>query len=326
MFIRVKIKYLAAILGCILTLTSCDKDANNVEIVKVSGMYSGDIFAQLFMPDYETETLNTLINPNGQPSVAEDTIRGGEVQLNFSSDDSASFSLNHIPGMKFRIRFLLLGDDDDPGAVMPSFEGGLLAKYFMGIQNHYLDGEISKADFRQFSKAMEYVEDTISIHNLSVRPFSMLERGALVTTFDFEQNSVYVRTLFNAFDYSRKTNLSSVFRFAEEKFGSVMTDQEKALSRTLINGTHLSGTVTDAEAWTSMIYSNYRPYLEVTIDQATGLLDTLTLALFGDRKLDIYGNPLKDSDGNIIPTRTLIINMLYEGNISNMNSFEQVKE
>lgn len=326
MFIRVKIKYLAAILGCILTLTSCDKDADNIELIKVSGTYNGNISAQLFMPDYDTETLNSFINANGQPSIAEDTIRGGEVELNFSSDDSATFCLNHISGMKFRINFLILGGEDDPGAVMPTFEGGLLAKYFLGIQRHYIDGDIPEAEYFQFAKALEYIEDTISIQNLSVQPFRMIERGATLSTFDFEQNSVYERTRFNDFSYSRKTNLSRALQFAEEKFGSIMTSKEKALSRTLINGIHLSGTITDAEAWTSMIYSNYRPYLEVTIDQATGLLDSLTKALFGDCKLDIYGNPLKDSDGNLVPTRSLIINMLYEGNISNMDSFEQVKE
>ncbi len=315
---------LVAILGYALALTSCDKDANNIQLQKISGTYNGDISAELFMPDYAIETYNTYFNDNGQPSLAADTIKSGEVALTFSSDDTASFSLNHLTGIKFRINFAFVSEEDDIAVVAGNYEGGLLAKYFNGIRNHYLGGDISKSDFYHFAKLMKFVEDTISIENFSVQPFRMLERGAVYSTFDYEQNSVYVRTKINQFNYSRKSNLHSAFQFADQKFSSVMSSEEKLLAKALNDGLKQTGTVTDAEAWTSMIYTNYKPYLEVAIDQATGILDTLTKALFGEYKLDDNGNPLIDSQGNPVPVRTLMINLFYEGTIANMNSFERI--
>lgn len=333
-----KIKNIISFCIAILTgavLTSCDENADNTKMVRTSGFYNGDIYAELFMPDYSVEQFNSATNENGMPSICVDTIKNGEVELHFASDDMASFRLNRIPGMNFRIPFLIIDDEYGFAVNISMYDGGAFAKFFNAIKAHYLNGEIDKEQFFHFAHIIETLEDTISIDNFSVQPFKMREKGAMYSTYDYEQNSVYVRAEFNSFNYTRKTNVTEALKYVDEHFASVLTSSDKALISALKNGIKSQGTISDASGWISMSYSNYRPYVDLTIEQATGLIDVLTEATFGKYKLNDNYDPdrdtedmmlMRDSDGNPIPNKSLVINVWYMGTIANMNSYERIEE
>lgn len=309
-----------------VAFTSCDKDADNVKLVTVSGTYGGDIVAELYMPDYDVEQYYLYLNENGETYIASDTIKGGEVELHFASDDNAHFGFNHLSGINFKVQYAFVSEEDDYALLNPLYEGGSLAKLFYMVKNHYLNGNLTKEDFYSFAKNIEYIEDNITIHDFSVQPFKMREKGAMYSTYDFEQNSVYVRTTINPFKFSRKTNISDALQFAEEKLSSHLSSEEKTLLANLKAGTKLEGTISGAGGWTSMGYSNYKPNLDFTIDEAPGLLDVLSKGLFGEYKLDDNGNIQKDSEGNPVPRKSLVLDVFYEGTIANMNSYERVEK
>lgn len=309
-----------------VVLSSCDENADNVKMVRRSGFYNGDIYAELYMPDYDMEQYLSLINPDGMPYLCADTVRGGQVEVHFATDDLAFFSLNKVSGMTFKIPFVMIYEDYDVANLMFMYDGGSFAKFFYAIQAHYNNGELNKDEFYRFARIMETIEDTISIDGFSVQPFRMREKGSIYSTYDYEQNSVYVRAGINTFNYSRKTNITEALEYVDKHFSTVLNTDDIALINALKAGLKLQGTVSDASGWLSMSYSNYRPFVDITIDSATGILDVLTQATFGKYKLDNDGKPLKDHDGNLVPNKSLQLEIWYSGTIANMDAYQRIEE
>lgn len=309
-----------------VVLSSCDENADNVKMVRYSGTYNGEIFAELYMPDYDTEKLYSLMNPDGMPYICADTVKGGLVEIHFATDDMALFSLNKISDMTFRIPFVTIDEDEDLASTMIIYDGGSFAKFFNAIKAHYENGELNKDEFYHFAHIMETIEDTITIDHFSVQPFKMREKGSIYSTYDYEQNSAYVRAGINTFNYSRKTNITEALEYVDKHFATVLNANDIAIVNALKAGVKLEGTVSDASGWLGMSYSNYRPFVDITIDTATGILDVLTQATFGKYKLDNNGNPQKDHEGNLVENRSLQLEIWYSGTIANMDAYQRIED
>lgn len=318
-----------------VVFTSCDKNADNVKMVRISGSYNGDIYAELIMPDYNVEQFNSAMNENRMPSICVDTIKGGEVELHFASDDMASFQINKISGIRFSIPFLTVSKVYGYAFVKGMYSGGIFADFFNAINAHYEEGKLNSDEFSRFVRIMETLEDTISIDNFSVLPFKMREKGSIYSTYDYEQNSVYVRAEIKPFTFTRKTNVTEALKYVEDHFAAVLTNEDWAIIKKLKEGIKTQGTISDASGWLTMSYSNYRPYVDFTIDTATGLIDVLSEATFGKYKLNDDYDPdfdtedmiyMRDADGYLIPNKTLLIDIWYMGTMTNMDSFERIEE
>lgn len=327
--------FFCALIMAATTLTSCDKEADNVKMVRVSGTYNGNIEANLYMPEWDAEKMNEILNDDGSPSLASCVVKNGQLEVNFASDDMAHFTMKNLAGMAFKVPFLDYEEDADIVYVRSSFAGGTLNSMFSIVENHYdsatpagdpMNHKMSKAEFYKLVKMMEYIQDEISFENVRIQPVLMRELGANYCSYDEEQNSFYVRAKLEEMSYVRKTNLTDIANYIETSLLTYFTAEEKAAFQNFKSKIKLTGTISDAEGWCNISYSNYSPYIDLTIDKATGLIDVLSMALYGPYKTDYEGKVVKDKDGNPVKMPTLCLEIEYQGTINNLNSYEKVED
>lgn len=319
----------------VAVLAGCDKDADNAKMIKVSGGYIGAVEASLCMPDYAVEEVNAILNDNGNTSVAADTVKNTSLQLNFASDNLATFSMTNFKGMKFSVPFLTYDEDEGYIAILHYYTAGSLAKLVYAVTSHYdpntPDGDpaknlMSKAELFKFLEIISYLKDEINFENIKIKPVPIMERGTYLSTYDEEQNSFYVKTYLEDFTYERKTNLTDAIEYIDANLKKYLTTEEVAIFDNIKQKLVLKGTVSDATGWCCLSYSNYLPNISLTINKATGILDVLTNLLYGPYKINYDGNVMNDKNGNPVPSQSLILEIDYQGTFENIDSFELIED
>lgn len=305
-------------------LSSCDKDATNIKLEKVTGTYNGDILASLYMPDYNVEQSNILLNENSEPSLTDDTIRNGKLELYFSNNDEAHFSMKNLSGVKFRIPYILYHYNKEfpeynYAEIRDIYAEGVLARVYGIVSRIYVNSFVNaktQADsaaieerFYKFVELASVLEDTVTFRNIECEPLQMREVGATITSYDYEQNSYYERIRLKPFEFTRKSNISSIIAYIEANYSADLTADDRTFLASCKDKIVSQGTVSDATGWCLLSYSNYSPRLEMTIDNASGILDVLTTALFGQES----------------EQKQLRFEIDYYGNIDKMDSYELVK-
>lgn len=305
-----------------MLLASCDKDADNVKMVRVSGSYNGVINASLYLPDYDVEEFNIFmyemgLNKDSLGSIASDK-NMAQVVFNFATDDQATINIRNLTGLNFDINYLIFNyDEKNPEnniySIHEAYQDGLFAQAIGVVDKLHKAGKVSENDFYTLIAKAECLKDEISFNDIATEPLKMRERGAIYSTYDFEQNSLYEKVRLRSFGFSRKTNITDITTYMQQLVAPYLADlptEDVALLQDLLAKTVTEGTISDASGWCCLSYSNYRPWLELTIDNATGMLDVLNMALFGEKKKD----------------KQLLLDITYEGNIDTMDSYQKVQE
>lgn len=308
----------------VAAFSSCDKDADHVKMEKVVGTYTGDIMASLYIPDYATEIYMLFAEGDINGNIATDIYRNGEVDFNFSSDNKATFCVNHLDTVNFSIRFF--EDDIDYEGhyeVRDIYKLGAFASMFYMVDSLMSNSIISYAEYEKFASMMTVLEDTIEFSKIASNPLQMKESGAIYTTYDFEQNSFIERVNLADFDFTRRTNAVKFIKYAEDNFLSLLAPIHKQQFLKIKDNLKLSGTVKNAEGTCAVTYSNYHAMLMLVVTKADGIIDVLKDALTGPYKVSSFGYIVADEDGNPAPSQ-LWFEVNYQGDLSNISNWKEI--
>lgn len=300
-----------------LTMTSCDKDADNKKIQTVSGIYKGNVEAYLYIPDYFAELENMVIySPDMSPALANDMDTKAEVNYTFTSGNNAVVSIRDLQGIHLEMDYLEKDVDgelatDHTGRYIPrtTFASGALAEMLTIIR-----ACVSKEEYNAFAKNyMNKLVDDLHLINVMTKPLAMVENGAVLCSYDFEQNSIYERFYLEPFTFKRQSSMTETTQQLQVLMAAHPAEFAPYTERIkqIIGSYKMEGTISDASGWCSLTYANYRPCTSLTITKATGLIDVLSLALLG-----------KNPDNKI--DKTIWMEVYYEGTIGDMSSYEKV--
>lgn len=300
-----------------LMVTSCDKDADNKKMEKVSGLYKGNVESYLYVPDFFTELENMFYYSSAEsPAIAGDKDTQAEVNFSFTSDNKAVVSINNLTGIHFEMQFLakdLNGDLAIDGTgryyVRESFENGALAELLDIVANC-----VTVDEYNTF--AMNYMgilEDDLQFEDIKTNPLLMVENGAVFSSYDFEQHSFYERFSMEPITFKRQSSLTVAAEQLEIMMAAHPVEFEPCKERIsqILGSYKTEGVIRDASGWCSLTYANYHPRIVLSFTKATGLIDVLSTALFGK-------NENKDKE------KTLWMMMYYEGTIGDLSSYERV--
>lgn len=310
----------------VAAFTSCDKDASNVKMEKVKGTYTGDIMSVLYIPDHATEMYMYLYEGDTLGCIAGDVYKNGEVDFNFASDDKATFCVNKLDTINFRIRFLKRDYDAKRFEVSDAYQFGALASVFYMVDSLLNKNVITQEQYDEFGDMMTAFEDTIEFSKIECAPLQMKESGAIYTTYNFEQNSFIVPVQLNDFTFKRRTNATNFIKYADKHFKSLLAPVHQQLFENIKNGVKLSGTIKGAEGTCAVTYSNYHAMLMLVITKADGIIDVLKNALIGPYKMSAFGyiEGEYDEHNNFIPAPSqLWFEVNYEGSLSNISNWQQ---
>lgn len=314
-----KIFYFCFAIAALLSFSSCDKDADNKNIVKVSGLYTGNVESYLYVPDYFTELENVIYYTTDlTPALAGDVETKAEVNFGFSSEDLAVVSINKLTGIHFEVQILakdINGEfvTDDEGRYVPrsNFAQGALAQILEIVKEC-----VSVNEYNVFAlNYMGLLVDDLQFANIKTKPLVMKESGAFFTSYDFEQNSFYERFAMEPFTFERQSSFTETLHQLDllKAAHPVEFAPYESVLNEIASSFKTQGTISDASGWCTLTYANYHPRTVLTFHKATGLIDALSTALFG-----------KNKDGE--PDKELWLMMYYEGNINDMSSYEQVSD
>lgn len=324
-----KIYYILFAMMMVAAFTSCDKDASNVKMEKVKGTYTGDIMSVLYIPDHATEMYMYLYEGDTLGCIASDVYKNGEVDFNFASDDKATFCVNHLDTINFRIRFLQKDYYTGRYQVRDAYQFGALASMFEMVDSLLDKNAITQDQYDEFGYMMTAFEDTIEFSKIECAPLQMKESGAIYTTYNFEQNSFIVPVQLNDFTFKRRTNATNFIKYAEDNFMSLLAPVHKQLLQKIKDGVKLSGTIKGAEGTCAVTYSNYRAMLMLVVTKADGIIDVLKDALIGPYKMSAFGYFEGEYDENdkFVPAPSqLWFEVNYEGSLSNISNWQQTSQ
>lgn len=153
--------------------------------------------------------------------------------------------------------------------------------------------------------------DELKAENLSYR-----WTGALLQSWDEEENSAYVPFTLNDFTFSRKSNLINALTEMRKELAALneagfFTDEEKATLKALSEQRD-GGTVTQSTGNCVFMYANGQTNVNVRIKSGAGLLDSISLALFG-----------KAEDGT--PAKSVWMVVDFNGSLFDSGDVEVVK-
>lgn len=278
--------------------TSCDSTADEYHFDQQSGDYYGQVIVKLYVPEAGIETLDT------------DTIKQDTINFHVYDEDAVQISVNDLRNMKFNIEFL-----DNDGKVNSKFQNGLFAKIYNNMSQLHLQGLISDTDFLKFKEEVTTISDTITINGITTNKISSTTFGSMLSTYDWEQSSIYARFTLGEATYTRQSNIFSLM----EKAAPVLDylKSQGALDEALLQElsaikSQKSGTLTDGSGWCTFTYSNANVNADLHLENATNLLNSLSIALFGA------------TDGK--PNKQLWAVIGFKGNWYNSNNYKVVED
>lgn len=335
-------------MGCaiLMGLASCDKDADNIALETVTGNYVGNVYVSLYTPDASIESDNnrwdagdTLLYFPLCTHIHKNTNMG----INFQGTQSVSLDFDSLQNLTFAIRYLNYGWTEEYNPhytakhkryqveIRTEYSNGLLAHLINPIMNAYVlpdkyengDSVITSEDVAKLLELADTLSDTISLSNIKTSQMYIKEEGAGYVTYNTEQNSYYHQFTTETINYTRRSNINVLVQYVESKllpkFAAFSDGAAQSLTEAIDNIKFYmpqSGTVSDGWGWGTFAYSNYRPDMDMHIERATGLLDGLSLLLYGPN-MDYVNNKavINSTTNRMEPKQDLWLLFDYYGNI-----------
>lgn len=285
-------KYFIQILACLASLSivsSCDFDANKQEYESMIGMYKGDMIMSLYTPDLTVEQSNREQVGHANGMLSSSTLEG---VVGIDLDNAMSESLFVVNDHSFDIQLPFL---DENGNVREIFRAGKLAHLYEGLQRAAADGFVSAEKMAQFIEKVRVIRDEIAINLLLLEPFSTMELGNVLTSYDWEQNSFYTPFTIYPTNFTRLSNLAEALQLIRPELEMLhekgLIDPESLQTLQAIAEQIVGGVISDGRGYLTTSLANDRFEMELHLEQATGLLDVLSTALYGN---DASGKPNQD--------------------------------
>jgi len=291
----------------VTVLSSCDKDANEPQYQWEIAGYVDSTNVSLYTPDTEVET-----DPLSEDNMLTSTIVVDTVYMVATNKDGMGLYINGQKDVTFELPFL-----DANGEVRAIFKDGVFAQLYNRLESAAESGLIEQAKFDAFRKEISVIRDTISLGAFGTNSFTYDEVGASLMSWDFIQNSSYVKLKLDEASYTRRSNIYGAMQSIKPELEALVNSMPESKEKEqLINQLQTiwkghSGIIKDGTGWISLCYVNYRLNFELHLEKASGLLDDIAKGLYG---ANAYGEP----------NRELWLIIKFDGTMSMGSGYERM--
>lgn len=314
-------KSLAAVAITTAMVCSCDSTANEIKVEAVNGHYNGTVIVGLYVPDLVIEAENTFITDGETIGICADTVNT-TIGMEFYNNNQVKISVDKLSNIEFNIPFL-----DVDGNVRDIYSDGYLA-YLYNMTRQLLDrGVITQEEFSQFYEQIDTLHDRMTVSDITTNLMPMVEQGAMLASYDYEQNSYYTQFNLSEFTYQRTAEVLKPFEYMKQLLidKGIESEEMQRLDEQIHNAVPVSGTVKDGWGWCTIGYSNYQSYIDMHLERATGMLDVLSIALFGMAR-DEEGNVVYDSNGRPKANKPMWFVVWYNGQIEDTGIYKRLSD
>ena len=299
--IATTIHTLAALALVATALTACDNDANKTPFEEDYMYYQDVTKISLYTPDLDIEK-DPLCTSEGMLCTSE---QEGTIVLYTAIEDQLQLFSRKYPEVPLALPFL-----DSDGNVRSIFKDGVFANLYNSLKAAADAGKMDRQRFLNFQQQIAVIRDTLTIGGLESSNFPYIELGASLISWDEEQRSNYVKVTLSDTEFQRRSNvfyaLQGIKDILEQWAAEGKFTQQQIAELNAIADQQM-GSISNAWGWMTMQYVNYSIDLNLHIEQADGLLDKLSTALYG-----------KDSD------RQLWLVISFNSNFIGANGYEEV--
>jgi hypothetical protein len=314
-------KSLAAVAITTAMVCSCDSTANEIKVEAVNGHYNGTVIVGLYVPDLVIESENTFITDGETIGICADTVNT-TIGMEFYNNNQVKISVDKLSNIEFNIPFL-----DVEGNVRDIYSNGYLA-YLYDMTRKLLDrGVLTQEEFEQFYEQIDTLHDRMTVSGITTNLMPMVEQGAMLASYDYEQNSYYTQFNLSEFTYQRTAEVLKPFEYMKQLLidKGIESEEMQRLDAQIHNAVPVSGTVSDGWGWCTIGYSNYQSYVDMHLERATGMLDVLSIALFGMAR-DEEGNVVYDSNGRPKANKPMWFVVWYNGQIEDTGIYKRLSD
>jgi hypothetical protein len=161
------------------------------------------------------------------------------------------------------------------------------------------DGNVTFDEKTKLRELLCEIKDTISISPFTISRIPLIQQGATIVSYDYEQNSFYSAYTLADETYSHKSSLAEVIKYVRDNLLSKMAaDKRDAASDAIQTIVYINSTYTGkmGNTWGRLTlqymnsYCDYDMRIESEKERPNEMLVNISKLLFGEKN----GNPNKD--------------------------------
>lgn len=290
------LKYVSCFALSLMLMTSCDKEADKLKIETETLNYSGTFYMLLYATDMEDSSIDQdTINVN------LDAIPGN-IKIDISSEGYGV--IDFVPGSEINLTIPFLdrvkvGEEIIYTMPLDVYKDSPITKLYNAVDE---DGGVTPDERNKFEKMICDIKNTITIDPFKTSRIPLIQQGAAIVSYDFEQNSFYSSYTLGDVAYSYKSNLADAVKYIKEDILPHMTDK-KAIAEAAIQtietiASSVTGKMSNVWGRLTLQYMNYYCDYDMRIEsedeRPNEMLVNISKLLYGDDKGNGTGNPNKD--------------------------------
>jgi hypothetical protein len=299
------LKYVSCFALSLMLMTSCDKEADKLKIETETLNYSGTFYMLLCTAEFNSAEDNINIDIDTVP---------GNIKIDISNEGYAV--VDFVPGREINltIPFFYREEDADGDYVedaegnyiytaipMDIYEKSPILKLYNAVNEdvNVLDDE--KVELRNL---LCEIKNTITIAPFKTSRIPLIQQGASIVSYDFEQNTFYSSYTLGDVAYSYKSNLVETIKYVKQNLLSKMAADKKATAEAAIQtieniASSITGKMGNAWGRLTVQYMNYYCDYDMRIqseeERPNEMLVNISKLLYGEEN----GKPIKDLWFNI---------------------------
>ena len=283
------LKYVSCFALSLMLMTSCDKEADKLKIETETLNYSGTFYMLLCTAEFNSAEDNLNIDIDTVP---------GNIKIDISNEGYAV--VDFVPGREINLTIPFLdrvkvGEEIIYTAPMDIYKDSPITKLYNAVDE---DAGVPAADKDKLDKMICDIKNTITIAPFKTSRIPLIQQGAAIVSYDFEQNSFYSPYTLGDVAYSYKSNITEVIKYVEENLLSNMTDKKGSATQAINEIRTIASSVTGkmSNVWgrLTLLYMNYYCDYDMRIqseeERPNEMLVNISKLLFGEKN----GNPNKD--------------------------------
>ena len=281
------LKYASCFALSLMLMTSCDKEADKLKIETETLSYSGTFYMYMHSTDMlssEEELFNIDI----------DTVPGN-ITIDASSEGYSV--VKFVPGREIRLTTSFLQEKEGHTHKVPMgiyMESPVTRLYNAVIE----DANVTDEEKSKLEEILSEIKDTMTIAPFTTSRVPLIQQGAAIVTYDFEQNSFYSSYTLGEVAYSHKSNISTAIKYVSENLLSKMASKtiaETAIQKIRSIASSTTGKMSDTWGRLSFQYMNsycdYEMQIKSEEERPNEMLINISKVLYGE---DENGKPYKD--------------------------------
>lgn len=299
------LKYVSCFALSLMLMTSCDKEADKLKIETETLNYSGTFYMLLCTAEFNSVEDNINIDIDTVP---------GNIKIDISNEGYAV--VDFVPGREINltIPFFYREEDADGDYVedaegnyiytaipMDIYEKSPILKLYNAVNEDVNVSDDEKVELRNL---LCEIKNTITIAPFKTSRIPLIQQGASIVSYDFEQNTFYSSYTLGDVAYSYKSNLVETIKYVKQNLLSKMAADKKATAEAAIQtietiASSITGKMGNAWGRLTMQYMNYYCDYDMRIqsedERPNEMLVNISKLLYGEEN----GKPIKDLWFNI---------------------------